>query len=74
MRYSSEPGDAGLDDRIPQPRGLGMKVFNIEGEKFRQDIDGKDPKTQDIEFNSASILELVSSLDMEAFRLISSNV
>lgn len=27
-RYSSEPGDPGLDDRIPQPRGFAMKVFN----------------------------------------------
>jgi hypothetical protein len=39
MRYSTEPGDPGLDDRIPQPRGLGMKVFNVRGEMF--DI-GKD--------------------------------
>jgi len=72
MRYSSEPGDAGLDDRIPQPRGLGMKVFNVEGSKFRQDIDGKDPKTQDIEFNSASILELANAkttYDIVALRM-----
>jgi len=30
MRYSSEPGDPRLDDQIPQPRGLGMKVFNVQ--------------------------------------------
>ena len=49
-RYSSEPGDPGLDvsqlshsksassdrfqDRIPQPRGFAMKVFNVDGEMF----------------------------------------
>lgn len=31
MRYSTEIGEPGMDDRIPQPRGLGMKVFNVEG-------------------------------------------
>ena len=49
-RYSSEPGDPGLDvnqlchpksassnfrqDRIPQPRGFAMKVFNVNGKMF----------------------------------------
>lgn len=47
MRYSTEPGDPSLDDRIPQPRGLGMKVFNVEGEMFDE---GKDYPTQDIEY------------------------
>jgi catalase len=55
MRYSTEPGDPGPDDRIPQPRGLGMKVFNVRGEMF--DI-GKDYPTQDIEFNSTQHLIL----------------
>ncbi|KAF8862313.1 hypothetical protein BDZ45DRAFT_712831 [Acephala macrosclerotiorum] len=32
MWYSTEPGDPGIDDRIPQPRGLGMKVFDVQGE------------------------------------------
>ena len=39
MRYSSEPGDPALDDKVPAPRGLGMKVFNVPGEKFHQDED-----------------------------------
>lgn len=56
MRYSSEPGVPLLDDRIPQPRGLGMKIFNVPGPKLRDD--GKDPATQDLEFNSCPILEL----------------
>lgn len=58
MRYSTEPGDPGLDDRIPQPRGLGMKVFNVQGEMF--DI-GKDYPTQDIEFNSTPALDLADA-------------
>lgn len=31
MRCSSEPGGPSLDDRIPQPIGLGIKVFNVHG-------------------------------------------
>lgn len=58
MRYSSEPGDPGLDDRIPQPRGLAMKVFNVQGEMFDA---GKDCPTQDIEFNSAPAIELADA-------------
>jgi hypothetical protein len=58
MRYSTEPGDPTLDDRIPQPRGLGMKVFNVPGEMF--DI-GKDYDTQDIEFNSTPALDLADA-------------
>ncbi|KUJ12109.1 heme-dependent catalase [Mollisia scopiformis] len=58
MRYSTEPGDPGIDDRIPQPRGLGMKVFNVQGEMFDA---GKDFPTQDIEFNNAPALELADA-------------
>lgn len=58
IRYSSEPGDPGLDDRIPQPRGLGMKVFNVSGEMFER---GKDFDTQDIEFNSTPALDLADA-------------
>jgi catalase len=46
MRYSTEPGNSGTDDRVPQPRGLAMKVFNVEGEMFEA---GADIRTQDIE-------------------------
>ncbi len=55
MRYSTEPSDV-IDDRIPQPRGIGMKVFDVPGKKMRPD--GKDVPTHDFEFNSSSILEL----------------
>lgn len=73
-RYSSEPGDPGLDvsnstskkryfvdhkqDRIPQPRGFAMKVFGVEGEMFD---DGKECPTQDIEFNSTPALDLADA-------------
>jgi hypothetical protein len=59
IRYSSEPTDL-VPDNVPQPRGLGMKIFNVEGRKLRPD--GKDPKTQDIEFNSSPILELENAV------------
>lgn len=58
MRYSTEPGDPALDDRIAQPRGLGMKVFNVPGEMFEA---GKDFDTQDIEFNSTPALDLADA-------------
>ena len=58
MRYSTETADPGFDDRIPQPRGLGMKVFNVQGEMFDA---GKDFPTQDIEFNSTPAIELADA-------------
>lgn len=58
MRYSTEIGEPGMDDRIPQPRGLGMKVFNVQGEMFDA---GKDIPTQDIEFNSTPAIELADA-------------
>lgn len=71
-RYSSEPSDPKLDvsyslptrpwltsqDRIAQPRGLAMKVFNVQGEMFEP---GKDFPTQDIEFNSTPALDLADA-------------
>ncbi|KAL3590812.1 hypothetical protein FPOAC2_13014 [Fusarium poae] len=57
-RYSSEPSDPKLDDRIPQPRGLAMKVFNVKGDMFEA---GKDFPTQDIEFNSTPALDLADA-------------
>lgn len=56
--------------RVPQPRGVGIKIFNVEGEKLRPD--GKDPKTQDFEFNSSPVLELANATtcrDIIALRL-----
>jgi len=58
MRYSSEPGDPSLDDRIPQPRGCGIKVFNVHGD-FLPAGEGFD--TQDLEFNSTPALDLADS-------------
>ncbi|TKX21388.1 catalase-like protein [Elsinoe australis] len=57
-RYSTEPGDPGLDDRIPNPRGFAMKLFNVQGEMFDA---GKDIPTQDIEFNSTPALDLATA-------------
>ncbi|KAF2490765.1 heme-dependent catalase [Lophium mytilinum] len=56
-RYSSEPGDPGLDDRIPQPRGFAMKLFDVHGKMFS----GFDWPTQDIEFNSTPALDLADA-------------
>jgi catalase len=58
MRYSSEPGDPALDDRIPQPRGLGIKVFNVHGDFLPA---GEGIPTQDIEFNSTPALDLADA-------------
>ncbi|PNS14891.1 hypothetical protein CAC42_2120 [Sphaceloma murrayae] len=57
-RYSTEPGDPGLDDRIPNPRGFAIKLFNVHGDMFDA---GKDFPTQDIEFNSTPALDLATA-------------
>jgi len=53
MRYSSLTPKL-LPDNLPAPRGIGMKVFGVEGEK----IWGEDMKTQDWTFNNYPVLEL----------------
>lgn len=58
VRYSTEPGDPGMDDRTPNPRGLAMKLFNVHGDFFEG---GKDVPTQDIEFNSTPVIELATA-------------
>ncbi|KAK4962821.1 hypothetical protein LTR10_000448 [Elasticomyces elasticus] len=53
MRYSSLTPKI-VPDNIPAPRGIGMKIFGIEGDK----LFGEDKKTQDWTFNNYPILEL----------------
>jgi hypothetical protein len=53
MRYSSLTPKI-VPDNVPAPRGIGMKIFGVEGEK----IWGEDKKTQDFTFNNYPILEL----------------
>ncbi|PVH96750.1 heme-dependent catalase [Periconia macrospinosa] len=53
MRYSSLTPKI-VPDNIPAPRGIGMKIFGVEGEKLW----GEDRKTQDWTFNNYPILEL----------------
>lgn len=53
MRYSSLTPKL-VPDNAPAPRGIGMKIFGIEGEK----IWGEDKKTQDWTMNNYPILEL----------------
>ncbi|KEF55167.1 uncharacterized protein A1O9_08821 [Exophiala aquamarina CBS 119918] len=53
MRYSSLTPKL-VPDNVPAPRGIGMKIFGIEGEK----IWGEDKRTQDWTFNNYPILEL----------------
>lgn len=70
MRYSTETTDL-IDDRVPQPRGVGLKVFGAKGPKLRKDM--KDPETQDFEFNSCAFLELGNARtcrDIIALRLL----
>ncbi|KAL7007258.1 hypothetical protein EMMF5_003097 [Cystobasidiomycetes sp. EMM_F5] len=53
MRYSSLTPKL-VPDNIPAPRGIGMKIFGIKGEKLW----GEDMETQDWTFNNYPILEL----------------
>ncbi|KAK5128126.1 hypothetical protein LTR08_004179 [Meristemomyces frigidus] len=53
MRYSSLTPKL-VPDNIPAPRGIGMKIFGVEGEKFW----GEDKKTQDWTMNNYPVLEL----------------
>lgn len=53
MRYSSLTPKL-VPDNIPAPRGIGMKIFGVKGEKLW----GEDKKTQDWTFNNYPILEL----------------
>lgn len=53
MRYSSLTPKL-LPDHLSAPRGIGMKIFGVEGEK----IWGEDKKTQDFTFNNYPVLEL----------------
>ncbi|RFU31749.1 hypothetical protein B7463_g4583, partial [Scytalidium lignicola] len=52
-RHSSDPGNPGVNDRIPQSRGFAVKVFDVHGEFFDA---GKDIPVQDMEFNSTPSL------------------
>lgn len=58
MRHSTKLGDLGIGDRIPQPRGHGMKVFDVQGKMFNA---RKEYPTQDIEFNNKPALELADA-------------
>ncbi|WPH03045.1 heme-dependent catalase [Acrodontium crateriforme] len=58
MRYSSLTPKL-VPDNIPAPRGIGMKIFGIEGEK----IWGEDKKTQDWTMNNYPVLELRTPQD-----------
>jgi hypothetical protein len=52
MRYSSLTPKI-VPDSAPAPRGIGMKIFGIEGQKLW----GEDKKTQDWTFNNYPVLE-----------------
>ena len=53
MRYSSLTPKL-VPDNIPAPRGIGIKVFGVAGEKLW----GEDKQTQDFTFNNYPVLEL----------------
>ncbi|CAF1453454.1 unnamed protein product [Adineta steineri] len=56
LRYASEPTQI-EDDKIPAPRGLGMKVFNVLGSKLLEE----NINTQDFFFNNTPTLELTNA-------------
>lgn len=55
LRFANEPSVL-ADDRAPGPRGMGMRVFNVEGNHL--DPIGDKTRTQDFTFNNAPVLEL----------------
>lgn len=57
-RYASEPVFLQADQE-PGPRGLGMRVFGVEGQR----LEGADPDmtTQDFFFNNAPMIELTDT-------------
>ncbi|KAF2719745.1 heme-dependent catalase [Polychaeton citri CBS 116435] len=57
MRYANEPSFL-QDDRVPGPRGCGMKVFNVDGAGGFLDAVGERTHVQDFTFNNAPLLEL----------------
>ncbi|QIW97011.1 hypothetical protein AMS68_002529 [Peltaster fructicola] len=57
-RYSTETPDVSISDTIPQPRGFAIKLFNVHGDFFEA---GKEYPTQDLEFNSAPVIELADA-------------
>jgi hypothetical protein len=60
VRSSSHkiPSNDTPQDRIAQPRGFAIKVFNVSGPIFEA---GRDIPTQDIEFNSTPALDLANA-------------
>ena len=67
LRFANEPIFI-QDDRTPGPRGVGMKIFNVNGE-FMDPIDRK-THTQDMTFNNAPMLELTDlPTTLEIFKL-----
>ncbi|KAL7940807.1 heme-dependent catalase [Trichoderma barbatum] len=57
-RYSSALPDPNVDDRIPQLRGFAIKLFGVKGEMLQQ---GRETRTQVIEFNSTPVLDLADA-------------
>jgi hypothetical protein len=53
-RYANEPTFL-LPDNVRAPRGLGLKVFDVHGERLGDDYPGS---TQDFCFNNAPMVEL----------------
>lgn len=58
MRYSSLTPKL-IPDNVPQPRGIGIKIFGVEGEKLW----GEDKRTQDWTMNNYPVLELRTPKD-----------
>lgn len=64
-RYANEPSFL-LPDTQRAPRGLGLKIFGVEGDRLEED--GK--TTQDFLFNNAPIVELTDvTTTLEIFQL-----
>jgi hypothetical protein len=56
-RFANEPSFV-LPDNTNAPRGLGIKVFNVPGDRLSSESDQAGLKTQDFLFNNAPMVEL----------------
>jgi hypothetical protein len=67
-RFANEPSFV-LPDNTNAPRGLGMKVFGVQGERILSDQSGLE--TQDFLFNNAPMVELTdvkTTLEIQRLR------
>lgn len=68
-RYANEPTFY-LPDNQRAPRGLGLKIFGVQGDRLGNEEQAKGNRTQDFMFNNAPMVELTDiNTTLEIMRL-----